>query len=39
MKKLKNILKRIGDWFIFLMTCTGNVADEAEELGICYFGD
>lgn len=34
MKKLKNILKRIGDWIVFLLTGKGRIADEAIEAGL-----
>ena len=39
MKKIKYILKRIGDWLMFLLTGKGEIADEAiRESIISYEG-
>ena len=37
MKKIKYILKRIGDWLTFLLTGKGEIAKEAVDAGICDF--
>lgn len=37
MKKLKYILRRIGEWLMFLLTGKGTVANEAVDAGICDF--
>ncbi len=37
MKKFKKILKRIGDWLMFLLTGKGEIAKEAVDAGICDF--
>ena len=37
MKKIKYILKRIGDWLMFLLTGKGEIAKEAVDADICDF--
>lgn len=37
MKKIKYILKRIGDWLMFLLTGKGEIADEAIREGIISY--
>lgn len=37
MKKFKYIMKRIGDWLMFVLTIKGEIAKEAVKAGICDF--
>ena len=37
MKKLKYIVKRIGDWLMFMLTGKGTIADEAIREGIISY--
>lgn len=36
-KIMKNRIKRIAAWFVFILTCRGSIAAEAERAGICDF--
>ena len=37
MKKLKYIVKRVGDWLMFMLTGKGAIADEAIREGIISY--
>ena len=37
MKKLKNMLKRIGDWIVFLLTGKGRIANEMIDYDILSY--
>lgn len=34
---MKKLIKRIAAWFVFIFTCRGSIAAEAERAGICDF--
>lgn len=34
---MKRLIKRIAAWFVFIFTCRGSIAAEAERAGICDF--
>ena len=37
MKKAWKVLKRIGDWFVFLVGGKGTITDECVNLDLCDF--